>query len=798
MNHSKNLIFATNIIFKSDSMTAKKNAKSNLKFLLIFWALFTFVIVFGVSIFYFISNGYIGYMPPIEELQNPKNKFATEIYTSDNQLLGRYFHSKDNRVSVKYSEISPNVINALIATEDARFYDHSGVDATALGRAIILRGILQRKSAGGGSTITQQLAKQLWSPHADNFFERALQKPIEWTIAIQLEKFYTKEEIITMYLNQFDFLYNAVGIKSAAQVYFKKDPDSLKIEEAATLIGMCKNPSYFNPIRRPERTKGRRNVVFGQMRKADLITETEYDSLCQLPLVTNFQKVDHKEGLAPYFREYLRLVLTAKEPKRERYASWQHQEYYEDSIEWANNPLYGFCNKNKKQDGSNYNIYTDGLKIYTTIDSRMQKYAEEAVNEHIQTLQKNFFKEKKGRSYAPFSRHLTPKQIEASMNMAMHNSERYIKMRRNGASKTEIKKAFNTPDSMQVFTYEGMKDTVLTPLDSIRYQKYFLRCSFMSMSPFNGHVKAYVGGPNFEQFQYDMVTKGRRQVGSTVKPYLYTLAMEEGMSPCDKTINHPYTLITETGKEWTPRNGSDKKLEEYVTLRWGLANSNNWISAYLMSLYTPDALVKLMKSFGIKGQIDPVVSLCLGPVEIKLAEMVDAYTTFPNKGLRVEPIYVTRIEDANGNVIASFAPKMKEIISENTAYKMIYMLQGVVNQGTAIRLRYRYNFKAQICGKTGTTQNNSDGWFMGFTPSLVSGAWVGGEDRGIHFDRTRDGQGASMALPIWALYMKKIYADKELGYSEEEKFEIPENFRVIDGCLQEVADKEEPKEEILD
>ncbi len=778
-------------------MTAKKNARPNIKFLLIFWGIFAFVILLGISMFYFIANGNIGYMPPIEELQNPKNKFATEIYTSDNQLLGRYFQSKENRVSVSYSDISPNVINALVATEDARFYNHSGVDATALGRAVILRGILQRKSAGGGSTITQQLAKQLWSPHADNFFERALQKPIEWTIAVQLEKFYTKDEIITMYLNQFDFLYNAVGIKSAAQVYFSKTPDSLKIEEAATLVGMCKNPSYFNPIRHPERTKGRRNTVFNQMRKADFITEAECDSLCLLPLETHFQRIDHKQGKAPYFREYLRLVLTAKEPQKEHYASWQHQEYYEDSLEWVNNPLYGFCNKNKKADGTNYNIYTDGLKIYTTIDSRMQQYAEDAVSEHIQYLQDKFFKEKKGRSYAPFSRDLKPEQIKASMNLAMRNSDRYMKMRKDGASEAEIERAFNTPDSMQIFTYNGMKDTVLTPLDSIRYQKYFLRCSFMSISPVNGHVKAYVGGPNFEQFQYDMATKGRRQVGSTIKPYLYTLAMEEGMSPCDKTINHPYTLITETGTEWTPRNGSKSKLNEYVTLRWGLANSNNWISAYIMSLYTPEALVKLMKSFGIRGRIDPVVSLCLGPVEIKLAEMVDAYTTFPNKGLRVEPVYVTRIEDANGNIIATFAPKMKEIISETTAYKMIHMLRAVIDQGTGVRLRYKYGIKAEICGKTGTTQNNSDGWFIGFTPSLVSGAWVGGEDRGIHFDYTNDGQGAAMALPIWALYMKKVYADTELGYSEDEKFEMPDNFRVINGCLQEVPDSE-AKDEILD
>lgn len=778
-------------------MASKSNSPEGKKFLKIFWGIIILGIISISLLFILIANGSIGYMPPIEELQNPKNKFATEIISSDNQLIGRFFQSKENRVSVSYNSISPFVINALIATEDARFESHSGIDMLALGRSIILRGILQQKSAGGASTITQQLAKQLWSPQAENIIERALQKPIEWTIAVQLERFYTKEEIIAMYLNQFDFLYNAVGIKSAAQVYFGSTPEKLKIEEAATLIGMCKNPSYFNPMKHPERTLGRRNVVLDQMRKGDYISEAEYDSLCKLPLKTEYHAIDHKQGLAPYFREYLRILLTASKPDRDKYASWQSAEYSEDSLAWINNPLYGFCEKNRKPDGSKYNIYTDGLKIYTTIDSRMQGYAEEAVSEHIQFLQKKFFQEKKNRSYAPFSRLLSKEQITASMNKAMRNCDRYMTMRKAGASEAEIKRAFNTKIPMQVFSYNGMRDTMMSPMDSLRYQKYFLRCAFMSMNPFNGHVKAYVGGPNFSQFQYDMVNKGRRQVGSTIKPYLYTLAMEEGMTPCDVAMNAPHTLMTAAGTPWTPKNGSKTRMGQMVTLRWGLANSNNWISAYLMSLYTPEALVKLMRSFGIQGQIDPVVSICLGPVEIKLAEMVDAYTTFPNKGLRVDPIYVTRIEDANGNVIATFNPKMKEIINESTAYKMIHMLRAVVQQGTGQRMRYRYGLSNDICGKTGTTQNNSDGWFMGFTPSLVNGVWVGGEDRGIHFDSTADGQGANMALPIWALYMKKVYADKKLGYTTSEVFEMPDNMKVINGCLQEVPDTE-AKDEILD
>ncbi len=778
-------------------MKTKSTPSTFKKFLLIFWISFSSIFLFITLLFILIAYGKLGYMPDIAELQNPKNKFATEIYTSDLHLLGRYFQSKENRVHVNYNEISPNVINALVATEDARFEEHSGIDGISLMRAIILRGILQQKSAGGGSTITQQLAKQLWSPQASNIIQRSLQKPIEWVIAVQLEKFYTKEEIITMYLNQFDFLYNAVGIKSAAHVYFNTTPDKLTIEQAATLIGMCKNPSYFNPMRRLERTQGRRNVVFSQMQKGDYINEAEYDSLSKIPLTTDFQKVDHKMGPAPYFREYLRLMLNAKEPIRENYTAWQGQKFYEDSLAWLSNPLFGFCEKNKKPDGTKYNIYSDGLKIYTTLDSRMQQYAEDAVMEHIQDLQTKFFKEKKGRSYAPFSRDLTKNQIESTMKKSMRQTDRYRELRKVGASDEEIKKSFETKIPMQVFSYKGLIDTIMSPMDSIRYLKYFLRCGFMSMNPFNGHIKAYVGGPNFSNFQYDMVSVGRRQVGSTIKPYLYTLAMEEGMAPCDEVINQPYTLMTATGEEWTPKNASDSKVNEPVTLRWGLANSNNWISAYLMSIFTPEALAKLIHSFGVKCHIDPVVSLCLGPVEITLAEMVDAYTTFPNKGLRVEPMYVTRIEDNNGNVIATFTPQMKEIISENTSYKMIHLLQGVVNGGTGIRVRYKYNITAEAGGKTGTTQNNSDGWFMGFTPSLVSGAWVGGEDRGIHFDYTTDGQGASMALPIWALYMNKVYKDTELGYSQEEKFDIPDNFTIIDGCLQDKGDPD-AVDEILD
>ena len=756
------------------------------KFNRIFWWTFSIGVVSIALLFFFISIGWMGYLPAIDQLQNPINKYATELYSSDLKLIGSFSESSDNRIKIEYDQISNHVVNALVATEDERFYDHSGIDGRALARVAVKTGLLLQKGSGGGSTITQQLAKLLYSPKADNIIERALQKPIEWVISVQLEKIYTKEEIITLYLNQFDFLYNAVGIKTAAFVYFNTSPENLKIEEAAMLIGMCKNPSYFNPKRFNERARNRRNVVLDQMRKAKHITRDECDSLQNLPLTLNFQRVDHKQGLAPYFREYLRLALTAKKPVRSNYADWQEEKYKEDLWQWENNPLYGFCNKNTKSDGTPYNIYTDGLKIYTTIDSRMQRYAEEAVEDHLKELQRAFFKEKKGRSYAPFSKHISKDEIASSLNRAMKDSDRYRNLKKAGADNAEITRSFNTKVDMQVFSYNGMVDTVMTPMDSIRYLKHFLRCGFMSIDPTTGHVKAYIGGPNFSHFQYDMVTSGKRQVGSTIKPYLYTLAMEEGLWPCDKAMNLPVTLKDGNGNNWTPRNSSKARIGQEVTLRWALANSNNWISAYLMGLFTPESLVKLMHSFGIRSHLDPVVSLCLGPADISVAEMVDAYTAFPNNGIRVDPLYVTRIEDANGNVIATFTPQMHEIFSESTAHKMIYMLKSVVDGGTGGRIRGRYGLTMPMGGKTGTTQNNSDGWFMGFTPSLVSGVWVGGEDRSIHFDNIAEGQGASMALPIWALYMQKVLGDYTLGYSSVENFNIPSSFNANEGCEENV------------
>ena len=723
----------------------------------------------------------------------PSYKFATEIFSEDEKVLGTWSYSKENRVYTAYKDLSPSIINALIATEDVRFVEHSGIDAKALFRAFVKRGLMFQKNAGGGSTLSQQLAKQLFTENvARNTLQRLFQKPIEWVIAVKLERYYTKEEILSMYLNKFDFLNNAVGIKTAAYTYFGCEPKDLKIEEAATLVGMCKNPSLYNPVRFNERSRGRRNVVLEQMRKAGYITDAECDSLQALPLKLTYNRVDHKEGLATYFREYLRGVMTAPKPVRSDYRGWQMQKFYEDSIAWETNPLYGWCAKNKKKDGTNYNIYTDGLKIYTTINSRMQQYAEDAVKEHLgDYLQPIFFKEKEGSKNAPYARSLPEKRVEELLTKAMKQTERYRLMKEAGASEQQIRKAFDTPEEMTVFSWKGDKDTIMTPMDSIRYYKSFLRTGFMSMDPANGHVKAYVGGPNYVYFQYDMAMVGRRQVGSTIKPYLYTLAMENGFSPCDQARHVEQTLIDENGTPWTPRNANDKRYGEMVTLKWGLANSDNWISAYLMGKLNPYDLVRLIHSFGVRNKaIDPVVSLCLGPCEISVGEMVSAYTAFANKGIRVAPLFVTRIEDSDGNVISTFAPQMEEVISASSTYKMLVMLRAVINEGTGGRVR-RYGITADMGGKTGTTNDNSDAWFMGFTPSLVSGCWVGGDERDIHFGRMTYGQGAAAALPIWAMYMKKVYDDPTLGYDQQERFKLPEGF---DPC----AGSETPDGEVIE
>ena len=751
-------------------------------FVRILWGTLCAVIVFLAVSFTSIWFGWIGYMPDLEDLQNPISRYASQVYSVDGKILGTYNMNRENRVHVDYDGISPYLVQALVATEDERFYDHSGIDFIALTRAVVKRGILGQKSAGGGSTITQQLAKQLYSATAKSTLERLLQKPIEWVIAVKLERFYTKEEIITMYLNYFDFLHNAVGIKTAADVYFDKDPKNLTLTESATLIGLCKNPSYFNPVRYPERCTDRRNVVLGQMLKAGYLTNEEYQKAHDEPLALNFHRVDHKDGIATYFREFLRQYIMAQKPTLEDYPSWNRVQFTIDSLAWETDPLYGWCNKNHKKNGEPYNVYTDGLKIFTTIDSRMQKYAEEAVLKHVGNyLQPAFTKENRTKPNAPFTNALTAAEVKGILNRSIRQSERYRAMKEQGATESEIQKAFRTPVEMSVFTYHGDVDTVMTPLDSIRYIKSFLRSGFVSMDPHNGAVKAYVGDVDFTHFTYDMATQGRRQVGSTIKPFLYALSMSNGMSPCDVAPN-----VQRSYGNWTPRNGSRSRYGQMVTLKWGLAQSNNWISAYLMSRINPQDFLRILRDFGINTYgVYPSIVLCLGPNEASVCEMVSAYTTFANHGIHCSPMFVSKIEDNEGNVIATFQPRMNEVISEESAYKMLEMLKAVMDGGTGSRMRYKYKVECDMGGKTGTTNRNADAWFMGFTPSLVSGCWVGGEDRDIHFDSTRMGQGANMALPIWAYYMKKVFADRSLGYDPNEKFDIPEDFNP---CVSEFDD----------
>lgn len=785
------------------------------KILIALWVLF-FIGIFSVyKLFDMIAEGKIGYLPPVEELLNPKSSEATEIYSCDAKVLGRYFLKGENRISTPYSEISPYMVDALISTEDARYYEHCGIDGDALLR-VAIKTIVMRQDAGGGSTISQQLAKLLFTDEpAKSKWQRGKQKLTEWVVAAQLEKYYTKEEIITMYLNKFDFLNNAVGIKSASQIYFSKQPNELNVEEAALLVGMLQNPVKFNPHResKRERCKQRRNIVLGQMAKYGKITQAECDSLSQLDIQLRFQKVDHKLGLAPYFREYLRSIMTAKMPELKNYPKWMRQKYYEDSLAWVSDPLYGWCNKNTKPNGAPYDLYGDGLKIYTTIDSRMQQYAEDAVKEYVGGyLQPLFFKEKSGQKHkkAPFSNKSTQAQVDSILSRAMRQSERYRVMKHESKMKHEqIKAYFDTAKvSMVVFDWEkGSKDTVMTPMDSIRYAKSFLRSAMMSIDPFNGQVKAYVGGISFNYFQYDMVSVGRRQVGSTIKPFLYSLAMEGGMSPCDLVPNVQPQVMLPSGEIWEPRNvpyGEEGKKEigKMITIRRGLQTSNNWTSAYLIKQLGPESFVKLLHSFGLKNHIDAVPSLCLGIADVSVSEMTAAYTAFANKGIQTEPLFVTRIEDNKGNVISTFVPRMNEIFSEQTAYKMISMLQGVMNGGTGLRLRTRrYNYcvgwETPVAGKTGTTQNNSDGWFMGFVPNLITGIWVGGEDRDVHFDNIRNGQGSATALPIWGTYMNKVYNDESLGYSRTEPFVVTDKYLCPNSEDKVSADAEEAPEMIL-
>jgi penicillin-binding protein 1A len=734
-------------------------------------------------VFFLIYNGIIGYMPPVAELRNPTDNFASTMYTADGVEMGKIFQSRGNRYYVEFDQISNFLKDALIATEDERYNEHSGIDATAIGRSIIKRIILGQKEAGGGSTITQQLAKQLYTPTSRNIFERAMQKPIEWVIAMKLERYFTKDEIMQMYFNQFDFLNNAVGIKSASYVYFgKNSPSELNVQEAALLVGMCKNPAFYNPLRYPERAKERRNLVLRKMAEAGFLTQEDCQKAQATELLLAYHKVSHNEGFAPYVREEVKRMMMAKRPIYTDYPAWNKQAFYDDSTQWVDNPLYGWCNKNHKSDGRPYNIYTDGLKIYTTIDSKMQRHAEDAMREHMMSLQRIFWSEKGISSgetgnkdpYTTSRKELPLAVKDRLIKNAIHNSPRYKTLKARGMTEAEIMNNFNTKQRLMVFDIiNGEREMMITPLDSLLFAKSNLRCGVMSMDSRTGYVKAYVGGPDFDHFSYDMVSVGRRQIGSTMKPYLYSLAMECGYNPCDRISNARINI-----NGWSPRGGGGGGM---LTLKQALTTSNNTCSARLVDLLKVTNLITMLHNYGLTNDFDTVAPLCLGPCEISVKQQVSAYSVFSNKGIRSDPIFVSRICDSHGNVIAEFTPRQKEVLSEDSYLKMLTMLESVINAGTGRRCR-SYVGNIEMGGKTGTTNLNSDGWFMGFTPELVTGVWVGGEERYIRFYNGGIGQGAGQALPIWGRYMKAVLEDSSLPYKSSASFNVPANY---DFCARE-------------
>ena len=743
-------------------------------------------------------------IPSFEDLENPDSKLATQVIAEDGEILTT-FHI-ENRSYVSYDELSPNLVHAAVATEDSRFYRHSGIDFESLGRVLVKTVLGGSSSQGGGSTITQQLAKTLY-PREDvssripgvSTLKMVWIKLKEWVTAVKLERSYTKDEIMNMYMNQIFFGSNAYGIKAAAQTFFGKAPVDLTVEEAATLVGMVNKPTRYNPVLNPDKSLARRNLVISRMEQNGFITKEECDSIQQIPITLNYQIQDHNAGVGPYFRDMLRRTMNAKEPKRSSYA--QYEDYVVDSLLWADDAFYGWLNKNTKADGSKYNLDRDGLRIYTTINYKMQKYAEEAVAEHLgKDLQKSFDRHLKWNRKKPFASDVDQKTIDQLMKQARRWSDRYRIMKNNGASESEIVKSFSQPVKMRLFSWNGKGyiDTVMTPDDSIRYYKGHLRAAFMAIEPNTGHIKAYVGGPNYRYFKYDNVRQGKRQVGSTIKPFLYTLAMQEGMSPCDKVVNVPQTFMV-GDTTWTPKStDKDEWIGQTVTLKWGLTKSSNNISAYLMKQYGPEAMVEMMRKMGVGCYLDPVNPLCVGSADISVYEMVAAYNTFPSKGVYVSPIFVTRIEDSMGNVLGEFNNRKKEAISDYTAYLMANLMQGVVNSGTGIRLRAKYGLKGEIAGKTGTTNDQSDGWFIGYTPSLTAGVWVGAEDRQVHFESLSLGGGSNMALPIWGIFMKKVVEDGTLGIYETDRFVAPPGISLNLNCdgsdadaLVSVADEEE-------
>lgn len=748
----------------------------------IFWACFSVpVIAVMCAVLWIWLKADI---PSFEELESPESNLATLVLADDEKTVLSTFHI-ENRSYVTYDELSRHLVEAAVATEDVRFYNHSGIDFKSLARVVFKTLLGGDSSQGGGSTITQQLAKTLY-PREDlsnlGKVRKAMKmlgiKLSEWGTAVKLEKSYTKEEIITMYFNQVFFGSNAYGIKAAAQTFFGKSPADLTVEESATLVGMVNKPTRYNPALNPEKSLERRNFVISQMRKAGYLTKAEADSISQIPIVLSYQIQDHTAGSALYFREMLKRTMNASEPRRSSYR--QYEDYVVDSLQWAEDPLYGWLNKNLKPDGTKYDIYRDGLRIYTTINHKMQQYAEEAVAEHIGgDMQGRFDRGLKSLKNAPFSNDVEKSMVNTLMKQARRDSDRYRHLKRAGMSDDQIYRTFSEKVEMTVFEWDGKNrtyvDTVMTPDDSIRHYKKHMRCSFIAMTPGQGEVKAYVGGPDFKAFQYDNARQSKRQVGSTIKPFLYTLAMQEGMSPCDEVANVPQTFIIAEDKVWTPKStDKDEYIGNIVTLKWGLAKSSNNISAYLMKQYGPEAMVEMMRKMGVGSFLDPVPPLCVGSANISLYEMVAAYNTFPSKGVYVRPVFVTRIEDSMGNVLETFSTRKREAVSDQTAYLMANLMQGVVNTGTGYALRSRFALPGEIAGKTGTTNNNADGWFIGYTPELTAGVWTGFDNEQIHFKALSNGGGSASALPVWGLFMQKVLKDPSLlKYYDNMVFERP-------------------------
>ena len=746
------------------------------------WIKWMWILVFSpfAALFLFIFFvGLFAEIPSFEELENPKSKLATELISEDGAVINTYHI--ENRSYVKFKDLSPNLVNAAVATEDIRFYKHSGIDFRGLARVAVKTMVMRDASSGGGSTITQQLAKTLFPRDTTSAkfpghkeFELVVSKFKEWITAVKLERNYTKDEIMAMYMNAIFFGSNAYGIKAAAQTFFAKEPWELNVEESATLVGMVNKPTRYNPVLNYDRSIGRRNHVLSQMNKYGFLDQAAYDSIVALPIVLSYKQQDHNAGLAPYFRDMLRRYMNASEPRKSAY--YFKEDYEADKVLWEEDPLYGWLNKNLKPDGTKYNLDKDGLRIYTTINSKMQRFAEEAVVEHLsKDLQRSFNNDMKRKPNRPFALDVPKETIDLLMQQARRWSDRYRNLKSSGASDDEIAKSFETKTKMRVFSWNanGYVDTVMTPNDSIRHYKSFLRAAFIAMEPHTGNIKAYVGGPNYRYFKYDNARQTKRQVGSTIKPFLYTLAMQEGYTPCDKVVNVPQTFIV-GDTTWTPKS-TDKAewIGQTVTLKWGLTKSSNNISAYLMKQFGPNAMVDMCRKLGITTYLPAVPSLCVGPADITVMEMVSAYNTFPSRGVNISPMMVTRIEDHDGNVLGNFAPRKRESISESTAYLMVNLMQGVVNEGTAGRLKWKYGMNGQVAGKTGTTNDQSDGWFIGYTPKLTAGAWVGAEDRQVHFESLALGGGSNMALPIWGIFMKKVIEDGTLGITLDDKFMSP-------------------------